>query len=784
MWRAARSPGRPAHWRSREAPEIYLLGHENLQREAIDALGPSPLAEYRHAIDDWAAGYRTAGWPPDTPQFLLRGYFRLVQETGDVATLADLAVDPARHDRLLDVSGGDLAAMGELDTARTALLDSPEPDLLRLITLETYRDTFRERNKLTPERLPAVWAELGQVDHAVALAQSITEPWLRTQALVELVGSLACTGEAGRAKQVAEDEHEPQLRDVLLAQIPIALARAGRLDEAAAQVDDRVSTDRRKRIGAVFAFSGAEPDFARARRLAAEISDEGLRDRTLGELGRVLAAVDPDAAVELAGTIADGPHRGSVLAEAARSLSRLGHVVRAREVARECGGGAVLLQIELAAAEDFAEVAGDLDEKARQQGYLPAVVAVLADTGRWPHIPEVLVSMTDRFSRDQATLRFIRALVAAGETERAFEWAARFQSDRPSVFELRTDLERYVVLADELLAAGEDDRARVAAERAETLVRRPAGDQRAVEAIGALTATVVAAGDVRRAELLAPLVRSDLHAPRGIEAFAKLLAAEGDPRIAEKLICGMEFWPRMRDPLALLARRLRAVGDHAALARLAARVRGWVAQLRRDPRYGWEAAIVMLCAVGETAELMELVAAYPAGNSGLDLAVTDGVVDLAARGEAAVALQLCALLPDFAVRTAREALASGLAEAGFVDQAEAVVDSVAEDHHRERLLKAFLPKLAGHDLARALDRARRVEFTEDRAQLLVGISAAAPPDERRRILAEAVSLHHWSVVVPALDADELAGLLGVVDRFGALYHHDDHQDDHQDDPDV
>ncbi|MEU4673713.1 hypothetical protein AB0F91_38595 [Amycolatopsis sp. NPDC023774] len=73
------------------------------------------------------------------------------------------------------------------------------------------------------------------------------------------------------------------------------------------------------------------------------------------------------------------------------------------------------------------------------------------------------------------------------------------------------------------------------------------------------------------------------------------------------------------------------------------------------------------------------------------------------------------------------------------------------------------------------------------AVVRVAAAAFAPPllaEQRRRILAEAVRLHHWSVVVPALDADELGGLLGVIDRFGALYHQDDHQDDHQDNPDV
>lgn len=101
-----------------------------------------------------------------------------------------------------------------------------------------------------------------------------------------------------------------------------------------------------------------------------------------------------------------------------------------------------------------------------------------------------------------------------------------------------------------------------------------------------------------------------------------------------------------------------------------------------------------------------------------------------------------------------------------------MIESVGDAAERERLTMAFLPELARYDLARALVRARLTRCPADRARLLVEISAAAPPDERHRILAEAAALGHWSVIVPALDTEELAGLLDVADRFGALYRQD------------
>ncbi|MFD2473909.1 hypothetical protein [Amycolatopsis silviterrae] len=764
---------RPAHWRPREAPEIFLLGHENLQREAVEAFG-GDLSRYREAIDAWAAGHRSAGWPPDTPQFLLRGYFRLVQESGDAAVLADLAGDPARHERLLDVSGGELAAMGELDAARTALLSSGEPDLVRLITLDTYRDNFRDRNKITPVRLPAVWAALGQFDHAVALAQSMTDRWSRTPALLELARELAHTGQSDRAERLAEDEHDPDLRDVLLAEAAVTLVHGGK-PAAAARIADRVSADQRRRIAAVTAVR--ESDFSRAGQLAGEVSREDLRDRTLRELA--LAADDLDAAVELAGVMTHEVRRCETFAELAQRLARRGEADRARALAQERGAAGVLFHLditaELAASDDPAGAAGAIgarfSEADREHRFVPVLIEFLAATGRLADIPAVLDSMTNPFVRTAMTAPFVQALVAAGEADRAFHRTAQRLSARQSALELQNDARRFVILADALLAAGDRDLARQAAERAEALTRRPPHDLRAAAAISALTKTVVAAGDVRRAEVLASLAQPEWQGLAEIKSLANLLAERGDPRIAEKLICGVAYWPAMREPVTSLAGRLRLAGDHAALARIAGYVRSGITTAPENRDYVWHdlrAAIVMMAAVGEPDEVVELVAGFPKEEAGLGSAVEQGMACLAARGEVAAALELCGYVPE-----ARRILVRGLAAAGYLDQAEAVLASVEDDQERERHVLAFLPELAKHDLPRALGQARLVERDQDRARLLVEISAAAPPDERRRILAEAVRLDHWSVIVPALDTEELAGLLDVADRFGALYRQED-----------
>jgi hypothetical protein len=65
----------------------------------------------------WAAEYRAQQWPAGTPEYLLRGYFRLLIATSGSAELLACATDIHRQDRLLGLTGGDAAALSELRSA-------------------------------------------------------------------------------------------------------------------------------------------------------------------------------------------------------------------------------------------------------------------------------------------------------------------------------------------------------------------------------------------------------------------------------------------------------------------------------------------------------------------------------------------------------------------------------------------------------------------------------------------------------------------------------------------
>lgn len=170
--------------------QVYLLGHEQLQAAAIDYLGDR-LGDYYDRLHAWAEGYRKQEWPPDTPEYLLADYFRLLQDSADLPRMAECASDSARHDRMLSLTGGDALALAETRTILNLIAGCDAPNLASALILACHRDYLTDRNSRIPAALPAVWAALGQPSRAQALADSITSPSARSIALAQVSGALA-----------------------------------------------------------------------------------------------------------------------------------------------------------------------------------------------------------------------------------------------------------------------------------------------------------------------------------------------------------------------------------------------------------------------------------------------------------------------------------------------------------------------------------------------------------------------------------------------------------------
>lgn len=179
--------------------EVFALAHEELQGAAAQLLGERELARYRGRLHEWASGYASGGWPARTPEYLLLGYFRMLQETGEVPRLVACATDLRRHDRMLDVSGGDTHALAEVRAAFDAIAAQDLPDLTAVLNLARHRDHLTRRNQQMPEDLPALWARLGNPSRGVAIAQSLVGGAAKATAFAGIAVALLRMENAGEA---------------------------------------------------------------------------------------------------------------------------------------------------------------------------------------------------------------------------------------------------------------------------------------------------------------------------------------------------------------------------------------------------------------------------------------------------------------------------------------------------------------------------------------------------------------------------------------------------------
>ena len=82
---------RPSFLAPESRPDVYLLGHEELQATAVGYLGDR-VGDYCERLHLWADRYRAGGWPPGTPEYLLVGYFRLLEDLNDVTRMTRVAL--------------------------------------------------------------------------------------------------------------------------------------------------------------------------------------------------------------------------------------------------------------------------------------------------------------------------------------------------------------------------------------------------------------------------------------------------------------------------------------------------------------------------------------------------------------------------------------------------------------------------------------------------------------------------------------------------------------------
>ncbi|MEU8758182.1 hypothetical protein [Streptomyces sp. NPDC048659] len=604
----------------------YLLAHEELAAQAREMLGVRELDGCRDRLHAWADRWRGRGWPEGTPEYLLRGYVAVLRAAGDAERLAECALDPVRHDRLLAATGGDGAALDEVRVASEAVLArAAEPGALDvLLSLALRRAALRNRNGRIPPELPAAWAELGAPDRALALARGLA-PEARVHALCAVAevpdGGPDAAGRTrallAEAEAAARETRETE-RTFALWRVGSAWIRAGEPERAAEVLRALPEGVARQRPGLdLIGLWAAAGEFERVRDAVRGERDRRTHDEGLAVLCAALAAAGrPAEALDLARA---APARGRALA-----LIRIAGAPRGAAAAG-CGAADLLAAEERAAARwgqpDGQTCAGwaaalveeglaavGWEELDRDAGFAEELVGALVANGAAGHAERLTAEARERWAaRDRrrpadgilpAAMRSALALglVAAGDPDRAEELARELGAAHDRERVLAALAEHWagagaVARIEPLLAEVSDGgyRLRVAralvealagagrCEEAEALAWRegPAGDRRVLALKVGLVRALTAAGVGARAAALLGRIEAESRAERPDEAawvlgaVAEALALGGRREAAHRLTEGLVPGTVAERRVLRVVRGLVAAGRYEAAAEAA-----------------------------------------------------------------------------------------------------------------------------------------------------------------------------------------------------------------------
>ena len=326
---------RPSRSASVAGSDVYLLGHEELQTAATYYLADR-LPDYEERLHDWADTYRGRGWPAETPEYLLVGYFALLSELGELPRIVSFGLNRLRHDRMLSVTGGDAAALAEVRTALNFAAAEDSPDMATALALACRRDQLTDRNTNIPASLPAVWAIVGHTVRAQALASSLSDPVQQASAHEEIAEALAQAGHYQQAEILARSITNLGWRERALADIAQALAQAGHHQQAETLARSITDPGRRGQALAPIAEALAQAGHhQQAETLARSITNPGRRERALADIAQALAQAGHHQQAEtLARSITGLGRRGQALAPIAEALAQAGHHQQAETLAR------------------------------------------------------------------------------------------------------------------------------------------------------------------------------------------------------------------------------------------------------------------------------------------------------------------------------------------------------------------------------------------------------------------------------------------------------------------
>ncbi|MDJ0342834.1 hypothetical protein QMK19_23300 [Streptomyces sp. H10-C2] len=714
---ATRANQHPPPGSDADVGDVYVLGHEELQSTALTMFGPARLSAYRERLHSWAMTYREQRWPQGTPDYLLLGYARLLRSLGDLPRAVACATDAARQDRQRERTGGDAAALVEIDHAWSLLVPAEETDLVRAALLAAHRSRLKDRNDY-PEGLPALWAALGQPDRAEALARGMGDSDTVAPALAQIAV------EAGRRGDSARAQHLADTIENLAEGFDSACWRARRLaamaEAAGAAGDHHRALVCERAIGAILEGTASRwkphvlASQARAaaaggsRKRAVELADaiertgrDNAHSWQMTDVRWAAESSDPDRVNAvlghlrvLAGTVRSARRRARieaslVLAEAAAGTGKHGPAML--EAAAELSHGAEpsLWKLDVAGALSEAVVASGDQARAARLADVIAEAATVPGHPCWQDSSSVM-------SLVRAAMRTLRMCADLGR-------AAALSELFEAVF--RTS------------AAGPDG--------AHAEDQEP-GEQ--AQVLGAASVAAALAGDMTRAHTVAASVRGAYERAETWVELAKVSLDRGDRDRAAALLadaerlCRDHIWPRPHaEALTALVEAACTAGERERATRLTEDLAAFAATIAVPSRRA-DAQVPLVGALARTGRIAQAEAvARATAESHREWAYVELVKVLAGRGEFGTAQEIVRGLGD---REDQIKAGRSLAHAAITHRRFALA---------ERLLDAF-PGTPG-------------DQRQDQARLLTALAGAAAiggAHHRATVLAECVQELAWA----------------------------------------
>lgn len=531
---------RASRWAPNTGPEVYLLGHEELQAAAERYLADR-IPVYRDQLQDWFGAYRDREWPPETPEYLLSGYYGLLTALGDLPRMITCATDAARHDRMLRVTGGDGAALAEARTALDYIAAQQAPDVTHALAVARHRDKLADRNSSIPLGLPAVWAAVGQVARAEALATSFADPYWKARALVKVAGVMAKAGQyqqataiVAEAETVARTITDLRSRAEALARVAGVMAKARRYQEATTIV-------------------------AEAEMVARTYTDPHLQAMTLGRIAEIL--IEAGQYQWAASIVAQAGTAAHAVTNLRDQVWALASVAAALAKGGQQQAAAIAVQAETAARA--------LTDPQQQAMALASVAAALGKAGRHHEAEIIALAISDQGQASRALTELAETLNKAGDRERAAAIAVQAEAAARAVTDPQTQAFRLAQLAAVLSEAGQY-------QHAENIAHAITNRRHQAEAFESVAEALAKAGRHHDAETIALVIGEPGPQAEALTKIAEALSDAGEDQEAVRTAIQAETAARsIIDPrreanaFAVMAEALARTGHHDEAATIA-----------------------------------------------------------------------------------------------------------------------------------------------------------------------------------------------------------------------